>query len=254
MRAVGRRGRTRPQAGEHGRGRRDADAHAAELGELGFAIALYANAALRCAQRRSAPRSSELLREGTTSGLLDRMATWEERQEAVGKSDYDELERRYARERAVRPPPGRRHRRPARRRRAARRTSWSDDGRIAARGGRPAPQAAATETLDVQRPARAARCRRPARAPRPGHHARRARPRTCEPETAGGGGGRRHHDDRLPDVARALRRGAPSPRAAMDADAAIDFGFHFCISTREQLERGAGATSPTSASARSSSS
>ena len=69
---------------------------AAELGELGFAIALFANAALRSAQKAVSATLEELLREGTTTGLLDRMATWQERQDAVGKSEYDELERRYS--------------------------------------------------------------------------------------------------------------------------------------------------------------
>jgi 2,3-dimethylmalate lyase len=69
---------------------------AVELGEMGFAIALFANAALRSAQKAVTATLEQLLREGTTSGLLDRMASWQERQEAVGKSDYDELERRYS--------------------------------------------------------------------------------------------------------------------------------------------------------------
>ncbi len=85
-----------PQAGEHGGGRRDADAQRRRAGELGFAIALFANTALRSAQKAVSATLEELLREGTTSGLLDRMATWQERQEAVGKSEYDELERRYS--------------------------------------------------------------------------------------------------------------------------------------------------------------
>jgi 2-methylisocitrate lyase-like PEP mutase family enzyme len=69
---------------------------AAELAELGFSIALFANAALRSAQKAVTATLTELRRTGTTTGVLDQMATWQERQEAVGKSEYDELERRYS--------------------------------------------------------------------------------------------------------------------------------------------------------------
>ncbi|MET0449731.1 MAG: isocitrate lyase/phosphoenolpyruvate mutase family protein, partial [Aeromicrobium sp.] len=69
-----------------------------ELGELGFSIALFANATLRMAHRAVTLLLSELGRTGTTNGLLDQMAGWEERQEAVGKSAYDALELKYSTE------------------------------------------------------------------------------------------------------------------------------------------------------------
>jgi 2-methylisocitrate lyase-like PEP mutase family enzyme len=67
-----------------------------ELGELGFSIVLYANAALRSAQRAVSTAYAELRASGISTNLLDSMATWQERQEAVGKPFYDELEKRYA--------------------------------------------------------------------------------------------------------------------------------------------------------------
>lgn len=67
-----------------------------ELAEMGFAAVLYANAALRCAQRALTRAFAELHEAGSSAKLLDSMATWDERQEAVGKPYYDELEARYA--------------------------------------------------------------------------------------------------------------------------------------------------------------
>jgi 2-methylisocitrate lyase-like PEP mutase family enzyme len=68
----------------------------AELGELGYAVVLYANAALRSAQRAVTKAYAELKTAGISTNLLESMATWEERQDAVGKPFYDELEARYA--------------------------------------------------------------------------------------------------------------------------------------------------------------
>jgi 2-methylisocitrate lyase-like PEP mutase family enzyme len=67
-----------------------------DLGELGYAVVLYANAALRSAQRAVTLAYAELKSSGISTNLLDSMATWEERQNAVGKPEYDELEARYA--------------------------------------------------------------------------------------------------------------------------------------------------------------
>jgi 2-methylisocitrate lyase-like PEP mutase family enzyme len=67
-----------------------------ELGEMGFSVVLYANAALRCAQRALTHAFTELRESGSSANLLDSMATWDERQEAVGKPYFDELEARYA--------------------------------------------------------------------------------------------------------------------------------------------------------------
>jgi len=67
-----------------------------ELGSLGYSVVLYANAALRSAQRAVTLAYAELRESGISTNLLDSMATWEERQNAVGKPYYDELEARYA--------------------------------------------------------------------------------------------------------------------------------------------------------------
>jgi len=66
-----------------------------ELGAWGYSIILYANAALRAAQRNVTVVLDRLRREGSTIGADDLIATWQERQEAVGKSYFDELEERY---------------------------------------------------------------------------------------------------------------------------------------------------------------
>lgn len=67
-----------------------------ELGTLGYSVVLYANAALRSAQRAVTLAYAELKSAGISTNLIDTMATWDERQEAVGKPHYDELEARYA--------------------------------------------------------------------------------------------------------------------------------------------------------------
>jgi 2-methylisocitrate lyase-like PEP mutase family enzyme len=68
---------------------------AERLGAWGFTIILYANAALRAAQRNVTLVLDRLRREGSTLGVGDLISTWQERQEAVGKSTFDELEERY---------------------------------------------------------------------------------------------------------------------------------------------------------------
>jgi 2-methylisocitrate lyase-like PEP mutase family enzyme len=69
---------------------------AQELGALGFAIVLYANAALRGAVRGMQVVLEHLRRTGSTAGALDQMVGWEQRQELVGKPFFDELSERYA--------------------------------------------------------------------------------------------------------------------------------------------------------------
>ncbi len=69
---------------------------AEELGELGFSIVLYANAALRGALLGARAVLTELRRTGSTAAALGQMLGWEERQKLVGKPVYDELSERYA--------------------------------------------------------------------------------------------------------------------------------------------------------------
>ena len=89
--------RARPEAGEHGGGRRHADTQPPPSWGS-WASRSRCSRTRRCARprRRSAPRSRSCCARARPAGLLDRMATWQERQEAVGKSEYDELERRYS--------------------------------------------------------------------------------------------------------------------------------------------------------------
>ncbi len=69
---------------------------AAELEELGFKIALFANTALRVAMKAVQDAMRELHESRTTNALLQRMVTWEERQRLVDLPGYQELERRFA--------------------------------------------------------------------------------------------------------------------------------------------------------------
>lgn len=69
---------------------------APELAELGYTLVLFANAALRSAQKSVREVLQEIQRVGSTSEVLDRMSTWEERQSGVGKPHFDMLEQKYA--------------------------------------------------------------------------------------------------------------------------------------------------------------
>jgi 2-methylisocitrate lyase-like PEP mutase family enzyme len=69
---------------------------ASELSALGFAIVLYANAALRGAMRGMQVVLEHLKRTGSTDGALEQMVGWEERQALVGKPFFDDLSERYA--------------------------------------------------------------------------------------------------------------------------------------------------------------
>jgi 2-methylisocitrate lyase-like PEP mutase family enzyme len=69
---------------------------AAELADLGFSMVLFANAPLRAAQRAITTLLRELSETGSTNAVLGQLATWDERQEAVGKSSFDALELKYA--------------------------------------------------------------------------------------------------------------------------------------------------------------
>jgi 2-methylisocitrate lyase-like PEP mutase family enzyme len=65
------------------------------LAELGFGCVLYANAALQAALKASHEVLMALKRDGRLASVADRMASFAVRQQAVAKSKYDELERRY---------------------------------------------------------------------------------------------------------------------------------------------------------------
>jgi 2-methylisocitrate lyase-like PEP mutase family enzyme len=70
----------------------------AELERLGFAIALYANLALRVAASSVGEAFAILRRDGASSALADRMLSWEDRQALVGLPAALEIDRAIAAE------------------------------------------------------------------------------------------------------------------------------------------------------------
>jgi 2-methylisocitrate lyase-like PEP mutase family enzyme len=67
----------------------------AELARIGFALVLYANAALQAAMLAMKNVLEHLRDHGSLDGALGRLMPFEERQEIVGKRAFDALERRY---------------------------------------------------------------------------------------------------------------------------------------------------------------
>jgi len=65
------------------------------LAQLGFGGVLYANAALQAALKSVNDVMAALKRDGSLAQVADRLAGFEERQEAVDKPRYDDLEQRY---------------------------------------------------------------------------------------------------------------------------------------------------------------
>ncbi|NKY35604.1 oxaloacetate decarboxylase [Nocardia speluncae] len=68
----------------------------AELGELGFSVALYANAAMRGAVLGMRAVLEHLREHGDTIDAADKMISWQDRQNLVSKPLFDELDARYA--------------------------------------------------------------------------------------------------------------------------------------------------------------
>ena len=66
-----------------------------ELARLGFGGVLYANVALQAALKSVNDVMAALKRGGSLAQLADQLADFEERQQAVDKAHYDELEQRY---------------------------------------------------------------------------------------------------------------------------------------------------------------
>lgn len=67
----------------------------AELARLGFAMVLYANTPLQAAMRAMSDVLGALKANGDVSGVIDKLADFEERQRIVNKAGYDALEARY---------------------------------------------------------------------------------------------------------------------------------------------------------------
>jgi methylisocitrate lyase len=69
-----------------------------ELQALGFRIVIFPNAALRVGMYAVRTMLAELRAAGTTAGVLDRMETWANRQQAVGLPEFQQLEQRFVHE------------------------------------------------------------------------------------------------------------------------------------------------------------
>jgi len=65
------------------------------LAEMGFSIVLYANAALQAALKASYDVLGALKEKGSLASVADRLASFDERQRAVAKHEWDALEERY---------------------------------------------------------------------------------------------------------------------------------------------------------------
>jgi 2-methylisocitrate lyase-like PEP mutase family enzyme len=66
-----------------------------KLAEFGFSIVLYANAVLQAALQASYDVLGALSRDGSLAGIGNRLASFEQRQRAVDKQEWDLLEQRY---------------------------------------------------------------------------------------------------------------------------------------------------------------
>jgi 2-methylisocitrate lyase-like PEP mutase family enzyme len=84
-----------PQVANIVYGGRTPDPGRAAFAGMGFAIVLYANAALQAALRASSQILSILKEEGSLEKGSSLLATFEERQRSVAKDAWDELELRY---------------------------------------------------------------------------------------------------------------------------------------------------------------
>lgn len=68
----------------------------AEIAEIGYAAVLYANAALQGALQAVTEIMGHLRESGSLTGITDRLASFEARQNVVKKPFYDDLETRYS--------------------------------------------------------------------------------------------------------------------------------------------------------------
>jgi 2-methylisocitrate lyase-like PEP mutase family enzyme len=68
-----------------------------ELAEMGYAMVLYANAALQAAVTGMQQVLGHILRTGSIDGVVDQVASFAERQRLVNKPAFDALEQKYAR-------------------------------------------------------------------------------------------------------------------------------------------------------------
>lgn len=66
-----------------------------ELGDMGFALVLYANAALQAAIQATYDVLGALLRDGSVASVADRLASFDLRQRTVNKQHWDALDAKY---------------------------------------------------------------------------------------------------------------------------------------------------------------
>jgi 2-methylisocitrate lyase-like PEP mutase family enzyme len=76
-------------------GGRTPDPGREKLAEMGFSIVLYANAVLQAALKASYDVLGALKADGSLASVAGRLASFEERQRAVAKYEWDALEERY---------------------------------------------------------------------------------------------------------------------------------------------------------------
>jgi 2-methylisocitrate lyase-like PEP mutase family enzyme len=67
-----------------------------ELSRLGYAMALYANAALQAAMQAMMQTLEHLKRSGSLAGAESQLMDFTARQAVVGKDAYDALEKKYS--------------------------------------------------------------------------------------------------------------------------------------------------------------
>lgn len=89
------RGAPVPQVANIVFGGRTPDPGRAEFAAMGFSIVLYANAALQAALKASYEVLAALKEAGSLAPVADRLASFDERQRAVAKHEWDTLEARY---------------------------------------------------------------------------------------------------------------------------------------------------------------
>lgn len=77
-------------------GGRTPDPGREQLTQMGFSLVLYANAALQAALKASYEVLEALKRDGSLTSVSHRLATFDERQKAVAKDHWDQLETRYS--------------------------------------------------------------------------------------------------------------------------------------------------------------
>jgi 2-methylisocitrate lyase-like PEP mutase family enzyme len=85
-----------PQVANNVFGGRTPDPGREVLAEMGFGIVLYANAALQAALKASYEVLGALKRDGSLDSVANRLASFDERQRAVAKPEWDALEASFA--------------------------------------------------------------------------------------------------------------------------------------------------------------